>query len=285
MRLASLALLVLAVAACPRKPPDPVPVDPEEGIAQRPTLASTFASLDLSLYEGFIAGPADGTALGVLARHHDADRYTATLQRWGPPTVPVVQLEDTDSPTRVAGALAGWKLADGPEDLAEPKFLPPGALTDTDVSALTVSSVLQRSWEGGPSAADPFDLLLGLAEHLPAPWSVCRPRTEADVQAEEADGADPGSMSSVVDPVVLYAIDGARGTRLGLRALAPDRAAEPVSGQGPFEWEIDHIEQVPAARRVESLWTAMGYMDCPELGRVLDAERARRPKRSLGPKD
>ena len=273
------------MAACPRKPPDPAPVEPSEVIAQRPTLASTWGALDLTLYEAFVAGPAEGTAVGLLARVHDADRYTATMQTWGPPDAAVVQLEDTDSRTRAAGALAGWKLADGPEDIDEPEYLPPEALTTADVSQLTVSSVLQRAWEGGPVAADPFDLLLSQAERLPAPWSVCRPRTAEEVAVEEADDAEPDTMPSVLDPVLLYAVDGDRGTRLGLRALPPEEAATAVSGQGPFQWEIDHLEQAPAARDVEVLWTAMGYADCPELGRVLDAERVRRPKRSLGPQD
>ncbi len=254
-------------------------------IAQRATLASTYTTLDLSLYEGFVAGPAEGTALGLLARVHDADRYTATLQIWGPPDVAVVQLEDTDSQTRVSGALAAWKLADGPQDLGEPTYLPPEALTSAEASRFTVSSVLQRAWEGGPVAGDPFDLLLSQAEQLPAPWSVCRPRTAGEVAAEEADDADLDSMPFVVDPVVLYAVDASRGTRLGLRALPPEGATEATSGQGPFQWEIDHLEQAPAARGIEELWREMGYADCPELGRVLDEERVRRPKRPLGPRD
>ncbi len=285
MRLTALGLVALTLAACPRKPPDPVPVGPADLVARLPTLTLALADLDLGLYGEFVAGPAGGTKVATLARRHDADRYTATLQSWGPPDAPVLQLEDTDSRNRTSGAVVGWKLIDGPQALAEPQPVGPQALLSGQVSTLTVGSVLQRAWEGGAVAADPFDLLLQLAVQLPAPWSVCRPRTPDDVAAEEADDADAAATLPARDPVLLYAVDDRRGARLALRALPVKGTEDPAPGQGPFQWTVDHLEQAPSARPVAQLWTSMGYADCPELGRVLDAERVRRPKRPLGPQD
>lgn len=282
MRLGPLGLAALALAACPRKPPDPAPVAPEAQIAQRATLTSSFEDLDLSLYEAFVAGPAEGTPVGELARRHDADRYTATLQEWGPPYVPVLQMEDTDSPTRESGAVVGWKLVSGPEGLVEQRHLSPQDLYTSDAAALVVGSVLQRAWDGGVLAEDPFELLVSLSEQLPGPWSICRPRTEEEALAEDADD-DAAALLTAQDPVLLYAIDGSRGARLGLRALPPVESAEAVSGEGPFRWTVDHLEQAPASRDVGQLWASMGFSDCVELGKVLDAERVRRPRRALGP--
>lgn len=279
MRLAALGLLALTLAACPKKPPPP-PDEPPEPLEELPALVLDRAGLTTSLVPALTAAPPEGLAVGELARRHDADRYTATLQTWGPPDVRVLQLEDTDSPTRTQGAIAAWKLAANPER-TDVVPVAPGDLRDGAVAAELVTSVLVRDWVGDPTAADPFALLLDVAAELPAPWSVCRPRTALDVDAEEAEDADPSAMASVLDPTRLFAVDAARGVRIGL--YAEDEEARP--GQGPFTWRIDHLEFAPAARPVERLWTGLGYADCPEIGRVIDAEKVKRPKRPLGPPD
>ena len=277
MRLSlGLGLCALALPGCPRKPP-PDPATPPVSAAEVATLSHTFDALDLGMYAALTAGPAEGLPVGELARSHDADRYTATLEDWGPPSVAVLQLEDTDARTRIDGAVAGWKLTgDGPADSVPvaPEDLRHGALAER-----TVGSVLVRAWDGGVVAPDPFDLLLDVAAQLPAPWSVCRPRTPDHAAAEEADGADP-EAAAVVDPIQLFAVDPDRGARLGLRAVG-----DAVSGSGPFSWTIDHLEFAPAIRPAERLWTDLGYADCVEIGRVIDADKARRPKHPLGPRD
>lgn len=276
-RTIALGLVAVGLMACPRKPV-PTPVEPSEQLAERPTLVSSWADLDLNLYSALAAAPSDGLAVGALARRHDADRFTASVASWGPPDVAVLELEDTDSPTRELGAVAGWKLSGEPPSGSSP--VEPDALKHGDVAQRLVTGVLLRGWEGTPTAADPFDLLLAEAATLPGPWSVCRPRTAEQAAIEEADDADPKTTAAVVDPTVLFAIDGGRGIRIGLRAQG-----DVAPGAGPFTWEVDHIEQAPAARPTDRLWAELGYGDCPEIGKVIDAERARRPKRPLGPPD
>ena len=273
----ALGLAAVGLAACPRKPVPP-PTEPSEQIAERPTLVSSWADVDLSLYAALAAAPPDGLAVGDLARRHDADRYTASLESWGPPDVAVLQLEDTDTPTRAVGAVAGWKVSGDPPNGSMP--VEPDALKHGDLAQRLVTGVLLRGWEGTPSASDPFDLLLAEAATLPGPWSVCRPRTADQAALEEAEDVDPKTMPAVVDPTVLFAIDGARGIRIGLHAQG-----DVAPGAGPFTWEVDHVEQAPAARPTDRLWAELGYGDCPEIGKVIDAERARRPKRPLGPPD
>ncbi len=249
---------------------------------QRGTVVHRWSDLDPSLYVDLAAAPAEGAPLGALASRHDVDRYTTFLTTWGPPDRSVLQIEDTSAVEHESGAVAAWVLADGPTNVGEVEPVDGDSLLHGEPSRWTVASVLVRDWNGGPRAEDPFDLLLGAEAQLPGPWSVCRPRTQEQVAAEESNEADVTAMAHAVDPVVVYAIDVERGVRIGLKALATTEGA-PEPGAGPFTWAVDHLEQVPIARAEASWWPDLGYTDCLEIGRLLGDGKARRPKRPLGP--
>ena len=267
---------------CPKRRSVPTSVpDSEAGALQRGTVVHRWSDLDPSLYDDLAAAPAEGERLRSLAIRHDVDRYTTFLTTWGPPDRSVLQIEDTSAVERESGAVAAWVLADGPMNVGEAEPIDGDALVHGEPSRWTVASVLVRDWSDGPRAEDPFDLLLLAEEQLPGAWSVCRPRTQEQVAAEEPKEADVTAMAHAVDPVVLYAIDVERGVRIGLKALATDGV--PESGAGPFTWAVDHLEQVPIARAEGSWWPDMGYIDCIEIGRLLGDGKARRPKRPLGP--
>lgn len=285
-RTITLFLIGAALLGCPKQTSVPTDVpEPDVGAPQRGTVVHRWGDLDLSLYDDLAAAPAEGARLRALATRHDVDRYTTLLTTWGPPDRPVLQIEDTSAVERERGAVAAWILADGPTNVGEAEPIDGDSLVHGEPSRWTVASVLVRDWSDGPRAEDPFDLLLGVEEQLPGPWSVCRPRTQEQVAAEEPKEADVTAMAHAMDPVVLYAIDSERGVRVGLKALANDGANDgvPEPGVGPFTWAVDHLEQVPIARAEGSWWPELGYADCTEIGRLLGEGKARRPKRPLGP--
>jgi len=252
----------------------------EPGDPQRPALVDRWADLDLTLYADLVAAPSKGLPLATLARRYDAEQFTTVLDVWG--QRPVLQLEDTSAEERVTGAVGGWFLGEGATPIDEPTPVSPDELRYGPTSEALVTSVLLREWADAPSAEDPFDLLLAEIAVLPAPWSVCRPRTEEQAAAEEPKDADVASMPHAADPTLLYAVDEVRGLAVGLVAVAPGGAV-PSSGGGPFAWTVDHLEISPTARSTSSWWTALGYADCVEVGKVLGEDRARRPRAPFGP--
>jgi len=275
--------LVLSLGGCPKRAPQTEPLPPADLSApQRETLVDRWAELDLGLYAEVVAAGSNGVPLRELAVRHNVDTYTTVLTTWSPPSRVVMEIEDTSALHRATGAFGGWLLLDGPSSVGGPETLSPDALLHGEPARWTVGSVLLRDWEGGPVAADPFDLLLAEAPRVPAPWSVCRPRTEAQGQMEDEAEDEAGPMNHVVDPVLLYAVDEARGARLGLKARSRDGGAV-APGNGPFDWVVDHVELGSARRSVTEMVQPLGYKDCEEIGKVMSAERAKRPKGGLGP--
>lgn len=277
---AAAGLAALALVGCPKKAP-PIEIVRAPGEPAAPTLLERWDALDLSLYADVILGPAAGQPMRSLARAHDVDRYALSLAAWGPPERWVLEIEDQDPRNTVdGGPLGAWVLSGTPGDPEVPVSY--DALLHGEPAGWVVSSVLLRDWADSPRAADPFDLLL--AEHgvLPAPWVVCRPRTEAEVAAEEADDAEADGMLAVRDPVRLFAHDPDRGVRVAL-VPATDDVALPLPGDGPFTWTVDHLEFASTKAHAERGWAALGFADCVEVGRVLGEDRARRPKEPFGP--
>ncbi|MCO4772803.1 MAG: hypothetical protein KDA24_22415 [Deltaproteobacteria bacterium] len=273
----------LLLGGCPKRTsaPDALP-DPNERAPQLGSLVDRWSDLDLSLYADLVAAPAAGAPLRALALRHDVDRYTTTLVTWGPPSRAVVQVQDTSAVDRDRGSVGAWVIVEGPLDVLDPEPLDLEALYYGEASRWTVGSVLLRDWADPARGEDPFDVMLAATAQLPAPWVVCRPRTAEEVVIEAPKEADITEMAHAMDPVVLYAYDQERGTRVGLKARSRGDAV-PASGSGPFDWMIDHVEFSPAERPASDQWAALGYADCVEIGRVLTDERAKRPRRPLGP--
>ena len=275
--------LAVGVTGCPKKGTDSASLPAPSGLApQVGTLVDRWDELDLAMYAELTQAPAQGVLLRDLALRHDVDRYTTVLTTWSPPDRTVLEIEDTVSVSRERGAIGGWILSDGPTDVEDIEPVAPDALVHGEASRWVVGSVLLREWSNAPRAADPFDLLLAEAPRLPAPWSVCRPRTASQIEQEQAEEADPTTMAHVTAPVALHAVDVERGSRLGLKAVA--RAEGPVaSGSGPFDWTVDHVELTSPEKPLGEYWPALGFVDCLEIGKVINEERAKRPKRALGP--
>lgn len=278
-----IALLALVLTGCPKKSTESTSLTaPEEPAPQVDTLVDRWEQFDLSLYAGLRQAPAKGVSLRELALRHDVDRYTTVLTTWSPPSRAVLEIEDAAPVNRIRGAIGGWVLSDGPTDVEGVESVGPDALLHGEASRWFVGSVLLREWTDAPQAEDPFDLLLAEALRLPAPWSVCRPRTADQLEQEQAEAADPMTMAHVTDPIALHAVDGERGSRIGLKAVARGES-EVVSGSGPFNWTIDHVEWASPLKPLDEYWPALGFIDCLEIGKVVNEERAKRPRRSFGP--
>ena len=222
-RLVGLALpLVVTLTGCPpRKPPPPI-VDPGLEPVVQATVVRSWAALPVDPYPELAAGPA---TVDSLRRTHDVGLWTPSRQRWGP--LSVLQFEDTDRPQTAVGAVAAWVLGDG--DL--------------------VDAVILRDFVGAPEGATPEELLLGLGEAWPPPWTLCRPRSPAHADT-------------------IAALDEEGRRKLG---LAP-------SGEEKEAWIVDNIEYLAAGLEPAAWFERKGYGVCEPLGTLLEGGRLKPPK-------
>ncbi len=155
---ALVAVVAAAVlAACPKKPPEPV-VEPTEPQPPAPVLVRDFAALTPGFYPELQqpeVEPEDVSPvlLADLSRARDVDEWTTQRSVWG--TLPVIEFVDTDRRTTAVGAAAAWFLT-----------------TAADGSEL-VDAALVRDFTGAPVADDPQALLAVLGEAWPPPWTLC----------------------------------------------------------------------------------------------------------------
>ncbi len=224
--LAGLAL-ALGFLGCPSRKPPPPAVDVTDAVLH-PTLVRDWAELPPDPYPSLAVGPAN---VASLRASHDVFRWTPSTQRWG--TLSVLQFEDTDRRRTAEGAVAAWVMGE----------------------AETVDAVVLRDFVGAPQAPTVEELLLGLGESWPPPWTLCRPQATA-----HAD--------------LVLALDEAGRRKLG---LAP-------SGGEEVAWMVDHVEYLAAGLEPAAWFERKGYGGCDAMGTLLEGGKLKPPRESKNSK-
>lgn len=229
---ALIGLLALALLGCPKRPPE---VEPAPELPTRPVLVRTFAELGPDQYAELRTDPPlAAVPLDVVVSRHDVWRWTSTHTVWG--TLPVIEFRDTDHPLASLQPTAGWYLGQPAKDGQD-----------------TVAAALVRDFADAPEGTDPQELVLGLGERWPLPWTLCQP-------------LDPKRSDELVvhDPV--------RGIKLGLRSVATDG--------GSAAWTVDHVEYLSAGLPLSTWLESKDPGGCEELGTLVEGGKYRPARRS-----
>lgn len=231
---ALVALLGLALAGCPaRRPIEP---EPPPSATITPLLVRSFQELGPDQYAELRTDPPLASIpLEQVAARHDGWRWTSTRTVWG--TGSVIEYRDTDHAHAGIQPTAGWYLGPRARDGSE-----------------TVAVALVRDFADAPQAADPQELMLGLAEVWPAPWTFCQP-TDAKRSAE------------------LHVHDPLRGIKLGLRSVD--------TSEGTEAWIVDHVEYLSAGLTLSTWLESKGQGACEELGTLVEGGKYRLARRTV----
>jgi len=187
---ALLTLAALALAGCPKRPPDP-PLEATDAQPPAPLLVRSFAELTPGFYPELQAREAGAPKLSDLALSRDVDQWTAVRSMWG--HLPVIEFRDTDRRHTSASASAGWFVAVSEDGTDE------------------IEAVLLRDFVDAPVGSAPEELIAALGEAWPPPWVLCRPANRPGVVAYDPArhvklGLDPieGNEGWSVDHVEFF---------------------------------------------------------------------------------